>query len=50
MRDLLYFLSVIPFIGWVLGFFLFNVGALIHLLLVIAIIAILFRLIRGDRL
>ena len=50
MRDLLYFLSVILFIGWVLGFFLFNVGALIHLLLVIAIIAILLRLIRGDRL
>jgi hypothetical protein len=34
---------------WLLGFFAFNVGAIIHILLVIAVIAILFRLIRGSR-
>ena len=50
MRDLLYIIAVILLIGWLLGYFMFNVGAFIHVLLVIAIIAILFRVIRGDRL
>ena len=50
MRDLLYIIAVILLIGWALGYFLFSVGAFIHLLLVIAIIAILFRVIRVDRL
>jgi hypothetical protein len=34
-------------IGWLLGFFVFSLTGIIHLLLVFAIIAILFRLIRG---
>ncbi|HRK52499.1 MAG TPA: lmo0937 family membrane protein [Cyclobacteriaceae bacterium] len=34
-------------IGWVLGFFVFSLGSVIHFLLVFAIIAVLFRLIRG---
>ena len=50
MRDLLYIIAVILLIGWLLGYFMFNVGAFIHVLLVIAIIAVLFRVIRGDRL
>lgn len=49
MRDILYIIAVILIIGWALGFFYYSVGGLIHILLVIAIIAILFRLIRGDR-
>jgi len=49
MRDILYLIAVILIIGWALGFFYYSVGGLIHILLVIAIIAILFRLIRGDR-
>ncbi|MBX2841968.1 MAG: lmo0937 family membrane protein, partial [Flammeovirgaceae bacterium] len=36
-------------IGWLLGFFVFNLGSLIHALLVVAIVAIIFRLIRGQR-
>jgi hypothetical protein len=46
---MLYIIAVILIIGWLLGFFVFNVGSLIHVLLVIAIIAIILRLIRGDR-
>jgi hypothetical protein len=46
---MLYVIAVILIIGWLLGFFVFNVGGLIHILLVVAIIAILLRLIRGDR-
>ncbi len=48
MRDLLYLLAVILIIGWVLGFFVYSAGALIHLLLVLAVIAILLRVIRGK--
>jgi hypothetical protein len=48
MRSLLYLVAVILVIGWALGFFVYNVGGLIHILLVIAVIAILFRLIGGK--
>ena len=44
---MLYLKAVILLIGWLLGFFVFSAGGLIHILLVIAIIAILLRLIQG---
>ena len=47
MSSLLYFIAILLLIGWVLGFFVFSLGSFIHLLLVFAIIAILFRLIGG---
>jgi hypothetical protein len=47
MSDLLYVLAIILIIGWILGAFVFSVGGLIHILLVVAVIAILLRLIRG---
>ncbi|PSK90637.1 lmo0937 family membrane protein [Taibaiella chishuiensis] len=50
MGGLLYIIAVILVIGWILGFFVFHVGGgIIHVLLVIAIIAVLLRLIRGER-
>ena len=49
MGNLLYVVAVILLIGWALGFFVYSAGSLIHILLVIAIIAIAFRLIRGER-
>lgn len=47
MGSLLYIIAVILIIGWLLGFFVFHAGSIIHILLVIAVIAILLRLIRG---
>ncbi len=47
MGSLLYIIAVILIIGWLLGFFVFNAGSIIHILLVIAVIAIILRLIRG---
>jgi hypothetical protein len=47
MGGLLYIIAVILIIGWLLGFFVFHAGSIIHILLVIAIIAILLRIIRG---
>ncbi|MDB5108974.1 MAG: family rane protein [Mucilaginibacter sp.] len=46
MRGLLYIIAVILIIGWALGFFVYSAGGLIHILLVIAIIALLLGLIR----
>jgi hypothetical protein len=38
-------------IGWLVGFFAFpNVGGLLHLLLVIAVILIVYKLLTGRRL
>ena len=48
MSNLLYAIAVILIIAWVLGYFVYGLGALIHILLVVAIIAILLRLIRGG--
>jgi len=44
---MLYIIAVILIIGWLLGFFVFSAGGLIHVLLIIAIVAILLRLIQG---
>jgi hypothetical protein len=46
---MLYLIAVILIIGWLLGFFIFSLGGLIHVLLVIAIIAILLRIIQGRK-
>ena len=48
MQNLLYLIAVILVIFWALGFFVYSAGSLIHILLVIAVIAILLRLIRGK--
>ncbi len=45
---MLYLIAVILIIGWLLGFFVFSASGLIHILLVIAIIAILLRIIQGK--
>jgi len=49
MGNLLYIIAVVLLIGWALGFFVYSAGSVIHILLVIAVIAIVLRLIRGER-
>jgi hypothetical protein len=49
MNSILYLIAVLLVILWAIGFFVYSAGALIHLLLVIAVIAILLRVIRGSR-
>lgn len=44
---MLYLIALILVIGWFLGFFVLSAGYLIHILLVLAVIAILLRLMRG---
>ena len=47
MSNLLYTIALILIILWAIGFFAFSLGGVIHILLVIAIVSILLRLIRG---
>jgi hypothetical protein len=47
MGSLLYILAVILIIGWIVGFFAFHAGGIIHALLVIAIIVIIVRVLQG---
>jgi len=46
MSSLLYIVAVILIIGWAIGFFAYSAGSIIHLLLVIAIIALILGVIR----
>jgi hypothetical protein len=46
MRNLLYIIAVICLIGWLLGVFAWSAGGLIHILIVLAVISLLFGLIR----
>ncbi len=49
MGNLLYIVAVVLVILWAVGFLGYSAGGIIHVLLVIALIAILFRLIQGRK-
>lgn len=47
MSNLLYIIAVVLIIIWAMGYFAYNSGQLIHILLFLAVIAIILRLIKG---
>lgn len=49
MGNLLYAVAVILLIAWAIGFVGFHAGGIIHVLLVIAVIAVIFRIIQGKK-
>ena len=49
MSNLLYTIAVVLIVLWAIGFFAYGAGAIIHVLLIIAIIAILLRVIQGNK-
>jgi hypothetical protein len=49
MGNILYVIAVILLIIWGIGFLGFHSGGIIHILLVIAIIAVLLRIIQGKK-
>ena len=49
MGNLLYIVAVILLIAWAIGFVGYNAGGIIHILLVIAIIAVILRVIQGKK-
>jgi len=49
MGNLLHTVALILIVIWAIGFLGFHTGGIIHVLLVIAVIAVLLRLIKGDK-
>jgi Family of unknown function (DUF5670) len=49
MKDLLYLIIIILVIGWIFGAFVFHVGGVIHIVLVLAVVLLLFKLIDNRR-
>jgi len=47
MNSLLYIIAVVLIIAWLIGMIGYHAGGIIHILLVLAIISVLLRLIRG---
>jgi len=47
MGNLLYIIAVVLVIAWAIGFFAYSAGSIIHILLIIALIAILLKIIQG---
>jgi hypothetical protein len=47
MNSILYIVAILLVIGWLLGVLVYSATGLIHILLVLAVVAILLRLIRG---
>jgi len=47
MGGLLYIIALVLVIAWLIGFIGYGLGGIIHVLLVLAIIAVLLRVIRG---
>jgi hypothetical protein len=48
MGNLLYIIAVILVIAWAIGYLGYHAGGVIHILLVIAIVAVLLKVIRGT--
>ena len=49
MGNLLYVIAVLLLIGWLIGVIGYSVGGLIHVLLVLAVVAVLLRIIQGRK-
>ncbi|MFN9499951.1 MAG: lmo0937 family membrane protein [Chryseotalea sp.] len=48
MDNLLYFIAALLVILWVLGYYAFSLGGAIHFLLVVAVIVLVIKLLRGS--
>lgn len=49
MGNILYTIAIILVIIWAVGFLGYHTGGIIHLLLVIAVIAVILRVIQGKK-
>ena len=49
MGNLLYIIAIILIIFWAIGLFVYSAGAVIHILLVLAVVSIILRVIQGSK-
>tara|TARA_R110000868_G_scaffold248140_3_gene504529 strand:+ start:5133 stop:5285 length:153 start_codon:yes stop_codon:yes gene_type:complete len=50
MGNLLYYIAAILIVLWALGFMAYDAGGIIHIHLVLALISVLLRVIKGSKL
>lgn len=49
LKKFFYILAAVLIIIWAVGFFVYAVGAIVHLLLIAALLLVVFRVARGSR-
>jgi len=49
MGNILNVIAIVLVVAWAIGFIGYNAGGIIHILLVIAMIAVLLRIIQGKK-
>ncbi len=49
MSNFLYIITLVMIAVWLLGYFVFSLGAIVHLLLVIAVATLLLRMVRREK-
>lgn len=49
MGNILYIVAVVMILIWAIGFFAYSVGAIIHMLLVLALISVLIKIFSGNK-
>ncbi|WP_367221340.1 lmo0937 family membrane protein [Marinilabilia sp.] len=49
MKYILYIVAVVMIIIWAIGFFIYSIGAIIHLLLVSALVCFLIKIFSGKK-
>ena len=49
MQNIIYIVAILLIIGWTIGFIGYGTGGIIHVLLIIAAIAVIIQLIRGKK-
>ena len=50
MKNSLYVLAIILVVAWIIGFYSTGIGDIIHILLVMAIIAVIIRVFNDEKL
>ena len=49
MRNLLYIIAIILVVLWAFGFFVYRAGGIMHILLVVALFAVLLKVLQGMK-
>lgn len=49
MKNLLYYIAIVLIIIWAIGFLAYSVGVFIHILLAVAVVAVLLKMIKGRK-
>jgi hypothetical protein len=49
MQRIMYIIAVILIIGWAIGYIGYGIGGMVHVLLIIAAVAAILQLVRGNK-